>query len=101
MLSQIPELEKQFTAFAQDTVEGEILSDRERALAALAVVFTLEDTQAVKESIIEAKQAGVTNKEIGYVNALVIALRGKKIARLGVVGANSTPLRVVQSKCCE
>jgi len=101
MLSQIPELEKQFTAFAQDTVEGDVLSDRERALAALAVVFTLEDATSVKESIIEAKQAGVTNKEIGYISALVIALRGKKIARLGVVGATSTPLRVVQSKCCE
>lgn len=101
MLSFVPELHEQFEQFAEDVLHTEILSERELALATLTTAFTLEDVDLVKQAIIEAKQVGVTNQEIGQISAVVISLRAKKIMRLGMVSAPSSQIKPAPSACCQ
>lgn len=101
MLSFVPELDKQFAQFAEDALHTEILDERELALATLATAFTLEDGDMVKQAIIEAKQVGITNQEIGQISAIVITQRAKKIMRLGMVSAPSAQSKPTVSACCQ
>ncbi len=98
MISLIPDLNKQFTAFATQALESEVLSDRERTLTVLAAAIALEDNNSVKQAIVAAKQMGISNEEIGNVSAIVIAINGLRIANLGVVP--TTESKNSQSTCC-
>src|SRR3954451_17545480 len=93
MIDLNPTVAEQFTAFANEVLEGDVLPDRERAAIILATAFALEDGSAVKNAIISAKQAGFTNEEIGYVSAMVLALRGQRLNRLGMVEISAVPIR--------
>lgn len=100
MLSLNATLDQQFTEFANQVLEGDVLSERERAVAILATTFTLEDNAAVRTAIIGAKQAGLTNEEIGYVSAIVIAMRAQRINQLGTAEVSTLSLKPVQANCC-
>jgi alkylhydroperoxidase/carboxymuconolactone decarboxylase family protein YurZ len=100
MLSLNQTLDQQFAEFAEQVLEGDMLPDRERAIAILATTLTLEDNTAARNAIISAKQAGLTNDEIGYVSAIVIAMRAQRINRLGTAEAPTLSLKPVQANCC-
>ena len=99
-MSLSPSLGERFTAFADEALEGGVLSERERALVVLAAAIALEDGQAVKQAIITAKQAGVVNDEIGHVSAAVVAVRGLRVATLGLVNAPAAKPSTGQTTCC-
>jgi len=99
MLSLNHTLDQQFAVFADEVLEGDTLPERERAAAVLAIALTLEDPTAVRTATIGAKQAGLSNEEIGSISALVIAVRAQRINRLGsteVVTVAAKP----QANCC-
>jgi alkylhydroperoxidase/carboxymuconolactone decarboxylase family protein YurZ len=83
MIEQVTNINKKFNEFTEEVFESEILSEKEKALVALATVTAFEDEDGVKNAIINAKQAMLSNEEIGYVMSLVIAMKGKKISKLG------------------
>ena len=101
MIALSPQLNKQFTAFANEALEPSSLGDRERAIALLTAAIALENSDVVRQAIMKAKQVGLSNEEIGQATSLVVALRGQMIARLGLApssnGANLTPQ---ESRCC-
>lgn len=99
MISFSSDLNKQFTTFASQTLETDILSDRERTLAVLAVTIALEDNNSIKQVIVAAKQMGISNEEIGSISAIVIAVRGLKIANFGLE-IPTTQTKTTQSNCC-
>jgi alkylhydroperoxidase/carboxymuconolactone decarboxylase family protein YurZ len=100
MLSLMPALSEQFTEFANEATTGGVLGERERVIATLAVALTLEDADAVKQIVMQAKQAGFSNEEIGQVSAIVVALRGQRIARLATAKAPVISLGTTQPNCC-
>ena len=98
MLSLSPDLNAQFTAFADDALGSGPLADRDLAVVMLAAALVLEDGEMVKHAIVAAKQAGVSNEEIGQVSAALIVLRGQRIAGLGL--GTSTPSRATAPTAC-
>jgi alkylhydroperoxidase/carboxymuconolactone decarboxylase family protein YurZ len=101
MLSLMPALSDQFSAFANEATTGGVLPERERIVATLAIALTLEDADAVKQVVMQAKQAGLSNEEIGQVSAIVVALRGQRIARLATTTkAPVISLGMTQPNCC-
>jgi alkylhydroperoxidase/carboxymuconolactone decarboxylase family protein YurZ len=70
MISLNTNLNTLFTEFASHALENCTLSDRERALSVLAVAVALQDNNSIKQSIVAAKQAGVTNDEIGHISSI-------------------------------
>jgi alkylhydroperoxidase/carboxymuconolactone decarboxylase family protein YurZ len=99
MLSMIPAFEQSFAAFVGQVLEGGALEERDIALAVLTFAFASEDSEAVKRAIVAAKQTGVTNEEIGHISAVVIALRGQKVAALGQVTPPAGSA-MGESNCC-
>jgi alkylhydroperoxidase/carboxymuconolactone decarboxylase family protein YurZ len=105
MISLTPNLNSLFIEFAKNSLENITLSDRERVLSVLGVAITLEDNNSIKQAIVAAKQVGISNEEIGHISSLVIAMRGLKIAGLGVAiptpsHAPSSNGQSAQSTCC-
>jgi alkylhydroperoxidase/carboxymuconolactone decarboxylase family protein YurZ len=100
MLSLNADLNARFTELASQSLDNRTLSDRERALSVLAVAVALEDNNAIKQTIVAAKQAGVTNDEIGHISSIVIAMRGLQIAGLGAVVPAASNGQSAQSTCC-
>jgi alkylhydroperoxidase/carboxymuconolactone decarboxylase family protein YurZ len=100
VLSLSPTLSDRFTAFADEALEGGVLSERERALVVLAAAVALEDAPTVKQAVVAAKQAGVVNDEIGHVSATVVAVRGLRVATLGLIGAPTARTGTRQTTCC-
>jgi alkylhydroperoxidase/carboxymuconolactone decarboxylase family protein YurZ len=100
MISLTTDLNKQFTEFATQALQSRDLSERERALTVLAAAIALEDNNSVKQAIVAAKQIGVSNEEIGHISAIVIAMRGLKIANLGVI-TPTAETKNSQSNCCQ
>lgn len=99
VLSLMPDLEKKFLNFANAALEEGVLPDREKAVASLTTALAIEDSEAVKRSIVAAKQVGITNEEIGQLNAIVISLKALKINQLGGF-SKSTNQSSSQSTCC-
>jgi alkylhydroperoxidase/carboxymuconolactone decarboxylase family protein YurZ len=102
MLSQT-DLNAQLTTFATNMLKGDSLSLREQAIAILSIALALEESEVVRQAIIGAKQADISNEEIEYLSAQVVALRGRKIARLVGAGQPLPQTKTVQSnaKCCQ
>jgi alkylhydroperoxidase/carboxymuconolactone decarboxylase family protein YurZ len=101
MISLSPQLNKQFTAFANEALEHGALCDRERAIAILTAAIALENSDAVRQAIMTAKQVGISNEEIGHLTSVVVALRGQIIARLGfMTSANGAASTTQESRCC-
>jgi alkylhydroperoxidase/carboxymuconolactone decarboxylase family protein YurZ len=76
MLALTPTLDKRFTTFSNTALTGATLSNHERALAVLTTVFVLEDNDLIEQAVVCAKQAGITNEEIGQTSAIVLAVQG-------------------------
>jgi len=101
MLALAPTFHDQFTTFANAALTGDLLSDRERALAVLTAALVLEDSTLVKHAVVCAKQVGLSNEEIGHASALVLAVRGKLLAGLGqMTASNGATAPTTQTKCC-
>lgn len=88
MLEQIAEVNEKFNSFTESVFESEILNDKEKAIVALATVIAFEDEEGVKNAIMNAKQCMISNEEIAEIMAIVIAMRSKKISKLGSQGGN-------------
>jgi alkylhydroperoxidase/carboxymuconolactone decarboxylase family protein YurZ len=99
MISLTQDLNQQFTEFATKALESSNFSERERALVVIAVAIAMEDNNSVKQAVVAAKQMGVGNEEIGQISAMVIAMRGLKIANLGLVTPTANS-QTSQSNCC-
>ena len=76
MLALTPPLDERFTTFSNTALTGAILTDRERALAVLTTVLALEENDLIEQAVVCAKQAGITNEEIGQTSAIVLAVQG-------------------------
>jgi alkylhydroperoxidase/carboxymuconolactone decarboxylase family protein YurZ len=76
MVALAPTCDAQCTPFANTALSGAILSDRERALAVLTTVLVLADHDLIEQAMVCAKQAGLTNEEIGQTSAIVLAVQG-------------------------
>jgi hypothetical protein len=100
MINLNPELNAQFDEFRKKTCGCGLLSERESALVNLAAAFLLEDGDIVRQNLVVAKQRGITNEEIGCVNAMMIVMKGQKIAN--VPGMNGEPSNsgIKKSTCC-
>jgi Uncharacterized homolog of gamma-carboxymuconolactone decarboxylase subunit len=82
MIEQIPEIKETFDAFTSKVFEKEFLSDREKALLALAIVTSFEDEEGIKKAVMTCKQMMISNEEVGHVIAIVMALKAQKISKL-------------------
>ncbi|ADI26182.1 carboxymuconolactone decarboxylase family protein [Geobacillus sp. C56-T3] len=99
MLALNNKLQKEFDTFFTETLEGGVLSDRDRILVILATALVMEDANTLKNAVLTAKQLGFTNEELGHISAIVIAMRGQKIN--GLVSFNVSTATNKSSKCCE
>ena len=97
MLSLNPILNKQYRSFVDEAVNGGVLPDRERAVALIAAALTLGDSDAVKDAVLRAKHAGLSNEEIGHVSALAVAIRGHTFGTASPVQPLLLPLALVLS----
>jgi len=90
-----------FSAFVKNALYEGKLSDRDKAIVQLALSYAFEDIEGLREAIVDAKQLGITNQEIGHICALVIVSRGQRIANLGQVSYSFGWKESSQSSCCK
>lgn len=97
------DLREPLTSSAETLLHADLFSQREQALCRLTVALSLEDNTALREAIVSAKQADVSNDEINALSALVIALHARKLSRLSSGGQSLLQVRVKPSasSCCQ
>ncbi|WP_455717677.1 hypothetical protein, partial [Anaerosporobacter sp.] len=89
MIEQVTNINKTYSDFIDSVFNSEIISEREQAMVALAAVVAFEDESGIKNALLNAKAASLTNEEIGYVISVVIALKTKKIEKLASLKSHS------------
>jgi hypothetical protein len=104
MLDLLPRALASLRLFTAEASKPDPVTTREQALVSLALAISANDTELVRRHILQAKQSGVTNEEIGQVTALVgsfalsrISLIQDAIAGAGTCGPQAGP---VQQTCC-
>lgn len=75
LVEAAPSIHERYQAFQQSLFEEGPLSERERKLVTLAAAMALNNPILLRTFVVEAKQAGLENEEIGHVSALVDLLR--------------------------
>lgn len=98
MIQLSASLHEMFSNFSQDALDNGPLSDRDRSIATLTAAVALDDQDTVRKAIVAAKQAGVSNEEIGQICSIVVALHGLRVNNLGQMSASSE--QQSQSTCC-
>lgn len=75
------------------------LTDRDKAIARLTSAVFLDNPKLTKEAVIMAKQCGLTNEDIGHINAIAFVMMGEKM-RNSIDFASETQVEESKTKCC-
>lgn len=70
-----PSLAESYQAFCATVLDGGTLSPEARAAAALAAAIAFNRSDVVRSFLAAAKQAGLSNEDVGQVAAIVDVLR--------------------------
>lgn len=103
MLNFISQLEKSFAEFITEAYQNQTLCNKSKAIVLLTFALSEENPELVKEGLMKAKQEGLTNEEIAQIEAIVIALKGRKIVQLLATGTSTKPGSnegTNKSSCC-
>lgn len=96
MIEQVSNINKTYSDFIDSVFNSDIISEREQAMVALGTVVAFEDESGIKNALLSAKAASLTNEEIGYVISIVIALKTKKIEKLASLKSHNDS----SERCC-
>ncbi|AEJ19054.1 hypothetical protein [Gracilinema caldarium] len=102
MLNFISQLEKSFAEFISEAYQNQTLCNKSKVIVLLTFALSEENPELVKEGLIKAKQEGLTNEEIAQIEAIVIALKGRKIVHLLTTGSTKPGSNegTNKSSCC-
>jgi hypothetical protein len=95
MCALAPTFHERLTAFATAALTGDLLADRERALAVLPTALVLADHGLIPQAVVGATPVGITHAEMGHTSALGLAVRGPWLAGPGQVTAPTAQTRPV------
>jgi alkylhydroperoxidase/carboxymuconolactone decarboxylase family protein YurZ len=75
LIDLAPDLLASYQSFVAAVIDGGTLEPQARAAAALAVAITVNRPEAVRSYLAAAKQAGLSNEDIGQIAAIVDVIR--------------------------
>lgn len=98
MLHFNSELNEIFDQFSAKSIEGGTLSDREKVISIYIAGLLTKSNATIKNAMMQAKQLGVTNEELGQLNAIAIVVNATSLKpELNTSSSNSDDL----SSCCQ
>jgi alkylhydroperoxidase/carboxymuconolactone decarboxylase family protein YurZ len=98
LIQLAPEIHERYQAYFRSVFDQGPLDERSRAVVAVTAALTIGNQGAVQTFATVAKQAGMTNEDLGHIAALVELVRLETPQR--AAAAEAAPARPAAKSCC-